>query len=115
MNMNPSPEDLRFEISDISDSRLPRACGRPLAAGSGLIAARAALRLCLLFTLGAFTQPVVSLAAGFDAAPFALPLTEGNGLLWEDPREVHRVVVSFQGSAPALDKVRLEYWGKIGR
>ena len=50
-------------------------------------------------------------AASFDAAPFALPLPEGNGLLWEDPREVHQVVVQFEGAAPALDQVHLDYWG----
>jgi hypothetical protein len=62
--------------------------------------------------------PLVSLllaataqAAPFDAAPFALSLPEGNGLLWEDPREVHRVVVHFKQAPPPADKVRLEYWG----
>jgi hypothetical protein len=50
-------------------------------------------------------------AAAFDAAPFALPLAEGNGLLWEDPREIHEVIVRFQGAAPAPERVRLEYWG----
>jgi hypothetical protein len=54
---------------------------------------------------------VVSLAAPFDAAPFALPLPEGPGLMWEDPRELHRVVVHFQAAAPAPSQVRLEYWG----
>ena len=47
----------------------------------------------------------------FDAAPFALPLPGGNGLLWEDPREIHQVIVEFAGPAPATDQVRLEYWG----
>ncbi len=50
-------------------------------------------------------------AAPFDAAPFGLPLPEGQGVQWEDPREVHRVVVHFHGPAPSPDKVRLEYWG----
>ena len=50
-------------------------------------------------------------AATFDAAPFSLPLPEGNGLLWEDPREVHQVVVQFEGAAPAADRLHLEYWG----
>ncbi len=31
--------------------------------------------------------------------------------MWEDPREVHRVVVHFKGAAPPADEVRLEYWG----
>ena len=50
-------------------------------------------------------------AAPFDAAPFGLPLPEGNGLMWEDPREIHRVVVHFKSAPPAPDKVRLDYWG----
>jgi len=52
-----------------------------------------------------------ALAASFDAAPFALPLPEGNGLIWEDPREIHRVVVHFDRTAPPTDQVHLEYWG----
>src|SRR6266704_391605 len=48
----------------------------------------------------------------FDAAPFGLPLPEGNGVMWEDPREIHEIIVhfspeSFRGS----EKIRLEYWG----
>jgi len=50
-------------------------------------------------------------AAPFDAAPFGLPLPEGNGVMWEDPREIHQVVVRFAGTAPAPETVRLEYWG----
>ena len=40
-------------------------------------------------------------AAPFDAAPFGLPLPEGNGVMWEDPREIHTVIVRFAGTAPA--------------
>jgi len=59
-----------------------------------------------------FQIPCLSLwAAPFDAAPFALPLPEGNGLMWEDPREIHQVIVRFKGAAPAADKLKLEYWG----
>lgn len=47
----------------------------------------------------------------FDAAPFALPLPEGGGLLWEDPREVHRVVVEFAEAPEKPAQVQLEYWG----
>jgi hypothetical protein len=47
----------------------------------------------------------------FDAAPFGLPLPEGDGVRWEDPREIHRVVVHFAGAPPAAETVRLEYWG----
>jgi hypothetical protein len=49
--------------------------------------------------------------AEFDAAPSALPLPEGHGLLWEDPREIHKVIVQFKGSVPPADSVHLEYWG----
>ncbi|MBI4663884.1 MAG: hypothetical protein HY735_34210 [Verrucomicrobia bacterium] len=31
--------------------------------------------------------------------------------MWEDPRELHRVVVEFDGPAPALESVKLQYWG----
>src|ERR1022692_3755514 len=50
-------------------------------------------------------------AAPFDAAPFGLPLPEGNGVMWEDPREIHKVVVRFANAVPVPEKVRLEYWG----
>src|SRR5579862_7209480 len=49
--------------------------------------------------------------ASFDAAPFAQRLPEGNGLIWEDPREIHSVTVKFVDKAPSGDKVHLEYWG----
>src|SRR5262249_11933222 len=62
-----------------------------------------------LILFGCFSMP--TLAATFDAGPFSLPLPEGNGLIWEDPREVHQVVVEFEGEAPAADRIRLEYWG----
>jgi hypothetical protein len=52
-----------------------------------------------------------STRAAFDAAPFALSLPEGNGLMWEDPRELHKVVIHFGGAAPAPENLRLEYWG----
>ena len=44
-------------------------------------------RACLCLTLR---------AAPFDAAPFGLPLPQGNGVMWEDPREIHQVVVHFK-------------------
>ena len=52
-----------------------------------------------------------ALAAPLDVAPFGLPLPEANGVLWEDPREIHRVVVHFSGPAPNAETVHLEYWG----
>ncbi len=50
-------------------------------------------------------------AASFDAAPFGLRLPEGNGVVWEDPREIHQVIVQFDGAAPPPSGLRLEYWG----
>ena len=50
-------------------------------------------------------------AAPFDAAPFGLLLPEGNGVMWEDPREIHKVVVHFASAVSAPEIVRLEYWG----
>jgi hypothetical protein len=40
-----------------------------------------------------------------------MPLTEGNGLFWDDPREIHRVVVDFKAPIPSGLNLRLEYWG----
>jgi len=31
--------------------------------------------------------------------------------MWEDPREIHRVVVHFKDAPPSADQVKLEYWG----
>jgi hypothetical protein len=64
-----------------------------------------------LFALTVLWPALSGGAALFDAAPFGLPLPEGNGLMWEDPREIHRVVVHFKEAPPAADKLRLEYWG----
>src|SRR5258706_4401966 len=50
-------------------------------------------------------------AAQVDVAPFGLPLSEGQGIYWEDPREIHEVVVEFTSPAPSPQAVKLEYWG----
>lgn len=63
----------------------------------------------IALALAGFCAPLP--AAPFDAVPFGLPLPEGSGVMWEDPREIHRVVVHFKDSSPAPDQVRLEYWG----
>ncbi len=63
-----------------------------------------------LVTLALLGLSSTSWSLVFDAAPFALPLREGNGLQWEDPREIHQVTVHFTGAVPA-EGVRLEYWG----
>src|SRR2546425_875596 len=52
-----------------------------------------------------------ALAAPFDAAPFGLPLPEGSGVLLEDPREIHKVVVQFSTVPSNPQNIRLEYWG----
>ncbi len=44
----------------------------------------------------------------FDAAPFARPLAEGCGLIWDDPREIHRVTATFDGAVP--QGFELQYW-----
>ena len=56
--------------------------------------------------------PVISGdAVTFDAAPYGIPLPEENGLMWDDPREIHAVAVDFADAIPAGAKLNLEYWG----
>jgi hypothetical protein len=69
------------------------------------------LSIAVLLTLARPVSGEALPAAPFDALPFGLPLPDGRGVMWEDPREVHQVVVQFQGTPPAPDQVRLEYWG----
>ena len=66
----------------------------------------AGLGVAALF-LGLLSLP----GAPLDVAPFGLPLPEGNGMLWEDPRELHRVVVHFKTAVSKPETVQLEYWG----
>ena len=54
-------------------------------------------------------------AEPLDIAPFGISLPEKNGSLWEDPREVHKVVVQFEGKTPAAERLRLEYWEADGQ
>lgn len=51
-------------------------------------------------------QPVQSV----DVAPFGFILPEGDGVYWEDPREIHRMVVHFRHPPPPPDCLQLEYW-----
>ena len=67
--------------------------------------------MLFLFAFVLSLQSFGAAATPFNAAPFGLPLPEGNGLMWEDPREIHRVVVHFKAAPAAPDKVRIEYWG----
>jgi hypothetical protein len=50
-------------------------------------------------------------AIPFDAAPFGMPIENGQGVMWDDPREIHSVVVDFAGDVTAGLDLRLEYWG----
>ena len=56
--------------------------------------------------LGQNTSPLF-----FDAAPFGMPLPDGHGLKWDDPREIHSVTVDFADPIPAGLKFRVDYWG----
>ena len=47
----------------------------------------------------------------FDAAPYGIRLPDGQGLMWDDPREIHSVTVVFANPVPTGYKCRLEYWG----
>jgi hypothetical protein len=60
------------------------------------------------FTLAGLT---LTPGAAVDVAPFGAALPGENGIVWEDPREIHRVVVRFRERAPSPEQVRLEYWG----
>ncbi|HEX2972604.1 MAG TPA: hypothetical protein VHP11_09740, partial [Tepidisphaeraceae bacterium] len=68
-------------------------------------------KLVLTLLLGLQTQSILQGAEAFDAAPFGLPLPEGNGLMWEDPREIHQVIVRFKEPVSSPEQVKLEYWG----
>ncbi len=50
--------------------------------------------------------------APFDIAPFALPNTPGNELWFEEPRDIVRLEIEFEGKAPASAEVyyRRHYW-----
>src|SRR5690349_12925680 len=67
--------------------------------------------LCLLLPVAAWGVSAAAAPVAVDVAPFGMALPEGNGVYWEDPREIHQVVVHFKGTAPAPERVRLEYWG----
>jgi hypothetical protein len=77
----------------------------------GKVLMRYVLALCALFAMVCAVPGQSSSVRVFDAAPYGLPLAEGQGLIWEDPREIHSVVVDFADPVPASLKLRLEYWG----
>lgn len=64
--------------------------------------------LALLLFAGSLL-PLLSVV--FDAAPFGLPLKEDIGIMWEDPREIHTVVVHFADTDTPPSNLKLEYWG----
>jgi hypothetical protein len=65
----------------------------------------------MLFVIPAPVQtPPYASGAPVNAAPFGAPQPDSAGVVWEDPREIHRVVVTFQGDSPPPARVRLEYW-----
>jgi hypothetical protein len=67
--------------------------------------------LLKLLSVALAAIPATAHSAAFDAAPFALPLPAGTGLQWEDPREIHRVVVHFASTPPTTDSLHVQYWG----
>ncbi|HEV2455398.1 MAG TPA: hypothetical protein VGY98_14135 [Verrucomicrobiae bacterium] len=40
-----------------------------------------------------------------------MPLAQGDGLEWDDPRDIHEVIVDFATPPPPGAKVHVEYWG----
>jgi hypothetical protein len=63
-----------------------------------------------LFAALLVVRPILgqdSPARFFDAAPFGMPLPTGQGLMWDDPREIHSVTVDFADAIPAGLKIRL--------
>jgi len=103
-------------LSTITFTHLTRRKSRLDVRGGQTGSARIVLRVWPVYPLQLLGLLLISLVCGasaapFDAAPFALPLPEGNGLLWEDPREIHQVVVQFAGTVPPAGEVHLEYWG----
>lgn len=60
---------------------------------------------------GALLNLVSARGAAVDVVPFGLPLAEGPGVMWEDPREIHQVVAHFKAAPAKPESVRLEYWG----
>ena len=65
----------------------------------------------LLFVICLRLGSIHGFAAQFDAAPFGQALPEHNGLIWDDPREIHKVIVRFTQPPPNPQSVHLEYWG----
>src|SRR5580765_1086268 len=73
----------------------------------------AVLRVLFLLALFTFHNALAenSQERLFDAAPFGTLLQGEPGVMWEDPREIHTVIVEFAEAVPSNIKLRLEYWG----
>ena len=65
----------------------------------------------LFVTVAIWFSYFLSYSAPFDAAPFGFPIENGRGVMWEDPREVHSVVVYFKDQSKIPDNIVLQYWG----
>jgi len=65
-----------------------------------------------VLTGGAGAGP--ALGEAVDIAPWGERMSwekgRDTGIYWEDPRDVHRVVVAFAGSAPTPGAARLQWW-----
>ncbi|MGA2498917.1 MAG: hypothetical protein ABSH20_14335 [Tepidisphaeraceae bacterium] len=66
---------------------------------------------CVSFMLGTLAASGQTL----DVAPFGQVMHwdkdgRDHGVMWEDARDIFRVVVEFAGEAPKADAVRVEYW-----
>lgn len=69
-------------------------------------------RLLLANLLGLLLLAIAAPAqTPMDIAPFAQPLTNGVGMFWEDPREIHSVVLHFALKPPPTSHLKLQYWG----
>jgi hypothetical protein len=60
------------------------------------------------------TPPGLSSGAPVDVAPWGERASWADGrdigLWWEDPRDIHRVVVTFTGTPPEPARVKLQWW-----
>ena len=50
----------------------------------------------------------MTVGSPFEVVPFGRPLNDGMGVVWDDPREIHQVVVRFKGIPP--ENLTLQYW-----
>src|SRR5512142_1794736 len=63
-----------------------------------------------MLLLSAMTLISVTAGQPFDAAPFGIASQDRTTIVWEDPREVHSVVVHFRTPPPDPSRVHVEYW-----